>query len=102
VTYDPRGAERSQRTDGATPVTFPSNHGGSLGGEYGQTGDPDAFAANLREVLDAQDPTATAGRSVNSARAGYLASLEVSTRRDGQQVVWISAPTAAPSSTRAL
>ncbi|MFN2491075.1 MAG: hypothetical protein ABR529_15365 [Actinomycetota bacterium] len=25
---------------GKTPVTFPSNHGGFLGGEYGQTGDP--------------------------------------------------------------
>jgi pimeloyl-ACP methyl ester carboxylesterase len=36
---------------GATPVTFPSHHGGFLGGEYGQTGDPDAFAAKLREVL---------------------------------------------------
>jgi hypothetical protein len=33
------------------PVTFPSNHGGFLGGEYGQTGDPDAFAAKLRQVL---------------------------------------------------
>ena len=30
---------------------FPSDHGGFLGGEYGQTGDPDAFAARLREVL---------------------------------------------------
>jgi pimeloyl-ACP methyl ester carboxylesterase len=36
---------------GTTPVTFPSDHGGFLGGEYGQTGDPDAFAATLREVL---------------------------------------------------
>jgi hypothetical protein len=36
---------------GATPVTFPGHHGGFLGGEYGQTGDPDAFAAKLREVL---------------------------------------------------
>jgi pimeloyl-ACP methyl ester carboxylesterase len=36
----------------ATPVTvFPSHHGGFLGGEYGQTGDPDGFAAKLREVL---------------------------------------------------
>ena len=79
VTYDPRGVERSERTDGATettpdehaddlhhraavavaerlgttPVTFPSDHGGFLGGEYGQIGDPDAFAATLREVLAA-------------------------------------------------
>lgn len=36
------------------PVTFPSNHGGFLGGEYGQAGDPDAFASTLREVLDAE------------------------------------------------
>ena len=34
------------------PTRFPSDHGGFLGGEYGQTGDPDAFAARLREVLD--------------------------------------------------
>jgi pimeloyl-ACP methyl ester carboxylesterase len=35
------------------PVTeFPSNHGGFLGGEYGQHGDPDAFAAALRSILD--------------------------------------------------
>lgn len=36
---------------GTAPVTFPSGHGGFLGGEYGQTGDPDAFAASLRRVL---------------------------------------------------
>jgi pimeloyl-ACP methyl ester carboxylesterase len=36
---------------GKEPVVFPSNHGGFLGGEYGQQGDPDAFAAKLREVL---------------------------------------------------
>jgi hypothetical protein len=33
-------------------VTLPSDHGGFLGGEYGQTGDPEAFAAALRKVLD--------------------------------------------------
>jgi hypothetical protein len=32
-------------------VTFPSHHGGFLGGEYGWAGDPDAFAAKLRDVL---------------------------------------------------
>ncbi|HET7701814.1 MAG TPA: alpha/beta hydrolase [Candidatus Limnocylindrales bacterium] len=36
---------------GTEPVIFPSNHGGFLGGEYGQTGDPAGFAAKLREVL---------------------------------------------------
>jgi pimeloyl-ACP methyl ester carboxylesterase len=38
---------------GSEPVTFPSNHGGFLGGEFGFKGDPDGFAATLREVLDA-------------------------------------------------
>ena len=36
------------------PVTeFPSHHGGFLGGEHGYAGQPEAFAARLREVLDA-------------------------------------------------
>ena len=30
---------------GTSAVAVPSGHGGFLGGEYGQTGDPDAFAA---------------------------------------------------------
>jgi pimeloyl-ACP methyl ester carboxylesterase len=38
---------------GTEPVTFPGGHGGFLGGEYGQTDEPDAFAATLREVLSA-------------------------------------------------
>ncbi len=46
-----RGAIGAAERLGTTPVAFPSNHGGFLGGEYGQTGDPDAFAAKLREVL---------------------------------------------------
>ena len=33
-------------------VVFPSHHGGFLGGEFGQQGDPAAFAATLRRVLD--------------------------------------------------
>ena len=36
---------------GTTPVIFPSHHGGFLGGEYGQSGEPEAFARKLREVL---------------------------------------------------
>jgi pimeloyl-ACP methyl ester carboxylesterase len=36
---------------GTEVVLFPSGHGGFLGGEYGETGEPDAFAARLREVL---------------------------------------------------
>jgi pimeloyl-ACP methyl ester carboxylesterase len=36
---------------GLAPVVFPGGHDGFLGGEYGQTGKPDEFAAKLREVL---------------------------------------------------
>ncbi len=36
---------------GTVPVTFPGGHDGFLGGEYGRTGDPDAFAATLRAAL---------------------------------------------------
>ena len=46
-----RGAFAVAERLGAEPVIFPSGHGGFLGGEYGQTGQPDAFAARLREVL---------------------------------------------------
>jgi len=46
-----RGAEAVAERLGTTPVTFPSNHAGFLGGEYGQAGEPEAFAAKLREVL---------------------------------------------------
>jgi len=48
-----RGAFAVAERLGSAPVIFPSGHGGFLGGEYGQTGEPDAFAARLREVLDA-------------------------------------------------
>jgi hypothetical protein len=37
---------------GTEAVVFPGGHGGFLGGEYGQTGQPEAFATVLREVLD--------------------------------------------------
>jgi pimeloyl-ACP methyl ester carboxylesterase len=46
-----RGAEAVAERLGTTPVIFPSGHGGFLGNEYGQPGDPDGFAAKLREVL---------------------------------------------------
>jgi pimeloyl-ACP methyl ester carboxylesterase len=46
-----RGAFAAAEHLGTEPVIFPSDHGGFLGGEYGQAGDPDAFAAKLREVL---------------------------------------------------
>ncbi len=38
---------------GQQATVFPSHHGGFLGGEYGQAGQPEAFAARLREVLEA-------------------------------------------------
>ncbi len=46
-----RGAVAVAERLGLEPGSFPSDHGGFLGGEYGQAGDPDAFAARLREVL---------------------------------------------------
>ena len=36
---------------GTQPVIFPGGHDGFLGGEFGSTGEPDAFAATLRTVL---------------------------------------------------
>jgi hypothetical protein len=36
---------------GQEAVIFPSHHAGFLGGEFGQTGEPDAFAATLRQIL---------------------------------------------------
>ncbi len=49
-----RGAFAVAERLGTKPVIFPSNHGGFLGDEYGQPGQPDAFAAKLREVLAAR------------------------------------------------
>ena len=48
-----RAGEAVAQRLGQDAVEFPGDHGGFLGGEYGQTGEPDAFAAKLREVLDA-------------------------------------------------
>ena len=48
-----RGGEAIAERLGSAPLSFPGGHGGFLGGEYGQTGEPDAFAARLREVLAA-------------------------------------------------
>ena len=49
-----RGAVAVAERLGTTPVRFPSHHGGFLGGEHGYAGEPDAFAARLREVLAAR------------------------------------------------
>ncbi len=48
-----RGAHAAAERLGTACVEFPSGHAGFLGGEYGQSGAPDAFAAKLREVLAA-------------------------------------------------
>jgi len=47
-----RGGQAVAERLGTSATTFPGGHDGFLGGEYGQTGEPDAFAAKLREVLD--------------------------------------------------
>jgi pimeloyl-ACP methyl ester carboxylesterase len=46
-----RGGHAVAERLGTEAVVFPSHHGGFLGGEYGWAGEPDAFAAKLREVL---------------------------------------------------
>jgi pimeloyl-ACP methyl ester carboxylesterase len=46
-----RGAHAAAERLGTTPVMFPSNHAGFLGGEYGRRGDPEGFADKLRQVL---------------------------------------------------
>jgi pimeloyl-ACP methyl ester carboxylesterase len=46
-----RGAYGVAERLGSTVVVFPSGHGGFFGGEYGQMGEPEAFAAKLRDVL---------------------------------------------------
>jgi pimeloyl-ACP methyl ester carboxylesterase len=47
-----RGAYAVAERLGTEVVTFPSHHGGFLGGEYGWAGEPDAFAAKLRQMLE--------------------------------------------------
>jgi pimeloyl-ACP methyl ester carboxylesterase len=48
-----RGGLAAAERLGIPATRFPGDHGGFLGGEYGQMGQPDAFAARLREVLAA-------------------------------------------------
>jgi pimeloyl-ACP methyl ester carboxylesterase len=47
-----RGALAVADRLGRDAVIFPSHHAGFLGDESGMAGDPDGFAAKLREVLD--------------------------------------------------
>jgi hypothetical protein len=47
-----RGGEAAAERLGMEAIRFPGDHGGFMGGEYGQpAGEPEAFAAKLREVL---------------------------------------------------
>ncbi|WP_166352507.1 alpha/beta fold hydrolase [Phytoactinopolyspora limicola] len=47
-----RSAEEVANRLGIPITTFPGDHAGFAGGEYGMTGKPDEFAATLRTVLD--------------------------------------------------
>ncbi|MGI8657804.1 MAG: alpha/beta fold hydrolase [Candidatus Limnocylindria bacterium] len=49
-----RGAHAVAERLGTEPVIFPGDHSGFLGGEYGQSGEPDAFARKLRRVLEGE------------------------------------------------
>ena len=49
-----RTAVATAETLGQEVTVFPSHHGGFMGGEFGYAGQPEAFAARLREVLDAE------------------------------------------------
>jgi pimeloyl-ACP methyl ester carboxylesterase len=46
-----RGADAMAALLGQQAASFPGNHGGFMGDEYGMPGEPGAFAARLREVL---------------------------------------------------
>jgi pimeloyl-ACP methyl ester carboxylesterase len=48
-----RTSEATAQALGQEPTVFPSHHGGFVGGDTNWAGQPEAFAARLREVLDA-------------------------------------------------
>ncbi|GAA4986148.1 alpha/beta fold hydrolase [Actinopolymorpha pittospori] len=50
-----RAGEAVAERLGTKAVTFPSHHAGFAGGEFGMKGDPDGFAATLRQILDEDD-----------------------------------------------
>ncbi len=51
-TFTGRTATATAELLGQQPTVFPSHHGGFMGGEFGYAGQPEAFAATLRDVLD--------------------------------------------------
>lgn len=54
-TFTGRTAVATAELLGLQPTVFPSHHGGFLGGEFGYSGQPEAFARRLRDVLAAED-----------------------------------------------
>jgi pimeloyl-ACP methyl ester carboxylesterase len=50
-TFTGRTAVHTAELLGREATVFPSHHGGFMGGEFGYAGQPEAFAARLREVL---------------------------------------------------
>ncbi|WP_372967612.1 alpha/beta fold hydrolase [Microbacterium sp.] len=50
--YTGRTAVALAKELGQEATVFPSHHGGFMGGEFGYAGQPEAFAAKLRAVLD--------------------------------------------------
>ncbi|MET0865355.1 MAG: alpha/beta hydrolase [Nakamurella sp.] len=50
-TYTGRTSLATAELLGQQATVFPSHHGGFMGGEYGYAGQPEAFAARLRDVL---------------------------------------------------
>jgi pimeloyl-ACP methyl ester carboxylesterase len=51
-TFTDRTSRATAQALGQEVTVFPSHHGGFLGDELGQRGEPEAFAARLHEVLD--------------------------------------------------
>ena len=51
-TFTGRTAVATAELLGQEATVFPSHHGGFMGGEFGYAGQPEAFAARLRAVLD--------------------------------------------------
>lgn len=51
-TFTGRTSVHAARLLGQEATVFPSHHGGFMGSEHGYAGQPEAFAAKLRDVLD--------------------------------------------------
>ncbi len=54
-TFTARTAIATAELLGQKATVFPSHHGGFVGGEHGYSGQPEAFARRLREVLQGSD-----------------------------------------------